>query len=287
MKYILKRLSLLLIVFKFILFYNVSAQSIDETIKFADNQYGELNYKLAIKEYQRALFFSNGDKIEYLYKQIANSNFNIHNYDKAAYYYELSYKTSYNDSLKNELLLKKASCYILNENYDLALLELINFSDSLDIYFENRKNFYYAVIYFGLEDFEVSKSYFLKIFNDKQLLEKQQIELIFDKKKNFNNPNPKFAKLISFIVPGSGQLYSGNFKNGLNSLILTSGIAVLGIYIAQYYSVFDAILSTAPWFFRYYVGGAQNSKKIALNKRAKRRDKTYKKILNIIKTSNN
>ena len=283
MKFTLKLLSILLIAFNLSFVYDISAQNIQKTINIADNHYIEANYSLALKEYQRAIFFNNGDKIEYLYRQTANSFFNLNKYEKAAYYYELSYKTSNNDSIKNEILLQKASCYILTNKFDFALLELINLPDTLNSYFKDRQNFYYAVSYFGLEDFDNSKKYFLQLLNNNQTIKIQQVDKIFSKKRNLYRPNSKIANIFSILIPGAGQLYSGDTKNSLNSLILTGGLVVLAVYVAQYYSVFDGLMSTAPWIFRYYVGGVKNSKKIALNKRAKRRDKSFKKLLDIVK----
>ena len=280
MKFIMKLLSLLLIIFS-LSNNRVIAQKLQETIKFADNQYNKANYRLALKEYQRAIFFSS-DNIDYLYRQTANSFFRLKKYKEAAYYYELSYKTTKNDSIKNEILLQKASCYIITKKFQFVLLELINLPNNLSPYFTYRKNFYYSVTYFGLEDFKRSKKYFLKLVDDNQISKIKEINQIFDKKRNLYRPNPKTAKIFSILLPGTGQLYIGDVKNSLNSLILTGGLAVLGIYMAQYYSIFDAIISTAPWFLRYYKGGYKSAKKIALKKRAKKRNDSYRKLLQII-----
>jgi len=280
MKFITKLLSLLLIIFSLSI-NKITAQNIHETIKFADNQYNNANYKLALKEYQRVVFFSN-DSINYLYKQIANSFFKLKKYKNAAYYYELCYKTSNNDSVKNEILLQKASCYIITKKFQSALLELINLQDNLSSYFTYRKNFYYAVTYFGIEDYKSSKKYFLKLIHDNQAIKIKELNQIFDKKRNLHRPNPKTAKILSIILPGTGQLYSGNFKSSINSLSLTSLLAFTGISITQYYGIFDAVVAIAPWFLRYYKGGYKNAEKIAYKKRAKKRNTYYKKILQII-----
>ena len=87
------------------------AQTLDETISFADEQFYLGNYQLAVKEYQRALFFSKGQHIDYLYRQIANSFFINKQYEQASYFYELSYKTSQTDSIKYEILFNKAQSY--------------------------------------------------------------------------------------------------------------------------------------------------------------------------------
>jgi len=87
---------------------------------------------------------------------------------------------------------------------------------------------------------------------------------------------------MSRIIPGSGQLYAGDIKNGLNSLLLTGGIALLGVHLYNQYSLFDAIMSAFPWFARYYKGGYHKAFEIAYQKRSIRRDRTYKQILKTI-----
>ena len=87
------------------------------------------------------------------------------------------------------------------------------------------------------------------------------------------------------ILPGSGQIYSGDFKNGINSILLTGGLAALGVLMYNQYSLLDAFLAVFPWFFRYYQGGYEKAKNIAHDKRAIRRDKTYKKVLEIVNES--
>ncbi|NJO92881.1 MAG: hypothetical protein HC831_30855 [Chloroflexia bacterium] len=73
---------------------NSTAQNFEEIIHFADAQFAVENYQLAVKEYQRALFFSKGRKVDYLYRQIAHSFLANKQLDQAAYFYELSYKTA-------------------------------------------------------------------------------------------------------------------------------------------------------------------------------------------------
>ncbi|MEN8119595.1 MAG: hypothetical protein ABFS35_04585 [Bacteroidota bacterium] len=261
------------------------AQDLKETLKFADSQFESGNYKLALKEYQRVLFFNDGSNLQYIYEQIGSSFFFKKDFKKAAYYYELSYKTAKSESIKTEILFKKAACYMLDKNFKLATFELMNLPDSLDLQSTNRKNFYFAVCYWGLEDFEKSKSSFLNILPIDQVSARKEITLLFSKKRNLEKPNPKTAQILSIFLPGSGQIYSGDVKNGINSLALTGGIVLLGVYMTRYYSLFDAVLTVFPWFIRYHQGGYQGAKEIAQNKRAKKRNDTYQNILKVIQES--
>ncbi len=264
---------------------NANAQNFKEIINFADTQFAIENYQLAVKEYQRALFFSKGRKVDYLYRQIAHSFFANQQFDQATYFYELSYKTAKIDSIKSEIIFNKAQCFLLNKKFDQSLIELINLPDSLNNYFNDKKNFYYAVTYFGLEKFDDSEAHFLKLVPDNETTAKEEINKLFKKKNNLYRPNPKTAQTYSKIIPGSGQMYSGDFRNGINSLLLAGGFITLGVFMAQEYTYFDAILTTLPWFMRYRKGGFIKAFEIAHNKRAVKRNKTYKHILKIIEES--
>ena len=57
------------------------------------------------------------------------------------------------------------------------------------------------------------------------------------------------------IIPGSGQIYAGDWRNGLNSLLLTGGLMTLGIYTISAAGFIDGIVMVGPWYQRYYTGG--------------------------------
>ena len=78
--------------------------------------------------------------------------------------------------------------------------------------------------------------------------------------KNHLKPNPKVASFLSMIIPGSGQLYSGKLKSGINSFLLTGAALTAFTLINVRYSFLDAILGVFPYYQRYYTGSviAQN-----------------------------
>jgi len=223
--------------------------------------------------------------LDYLYQQIAHSYFINKQFDQAIYFYELSYKTTKTDSIKIERIFNKSQCHLLKGDYKNSIYELMNLPDSLTTYFMDRKNFYFAVSYFGTEDFEKSESHFLTLLDENEEEGRAEIYKLFHTKKNLYRPNPNSAKILSMFLPGSGQMYAGDVKNSLNSLLITGSFVMLGILMAQEYSIFDAVLTALPWFMRYHKGGYLSAKKIAQDKRAIRRDKTYKKVLEIVEAS--
>jgi hypothetical protein len=263
-----------------------NAQNLEKTIEFADIQFDNKNYQLAVKEYQRALFFADGKYTDYLYRQIANSFFVNSQFEQALYFYELSYKTSKSDSLKYEMMIARSLCYLYLKDFKHSILELANIPDSSNEYFSTRKSFYQAISYFGSEDYEKSKNYFLALVPESDQKSRIEIENLFTAKKYLFKPNPNTAKVLSILLPGSGQMYAGDIKNSVNSLLLTGSMVLLGIVMVQEYSILDAFLTAFPWFMRYYRGGFENAFKIALDKRAIKRDNAYKKVLELIKESN-
>jgi tetratricopeptide (TPR) repeat protein len=265
-----------LIAFSLLSFQFAAAQNLEETIQYADAQLKAGNNSSALKAYQRAVFFSDGQNNLYLYTQVADISFSNGDYENAQKYYGFAYNQSENDSLKTELLFDKAYCQILNKNYQFAIIDLLSIADTSTLV-EKRLNFYLGTCYFGLEEFSKAESSFLLCVDQN---EKSELTALFSE-RHFRKPSPKAARIMSTIIPGLGQTYSGDLKSGFNSLLLTSGLVVLGITIAITYHPIDAIVAILPWYQRYYTGGYNNAEKIAMQKRAARRAEIYRNILTL------
>jgi tetratricopeptide (TPR) repeat protein len=257
-------------------FQKLTAQDFEETIVFADNQFKSGELTKALKTYQRALFFSEGRRNLYLFRQIAEISYLNNDYETAQKYFGFAYNQSEDDSLKTELLFDKASCRILNKNFQLALIDLFSITDTTRVV-QKRLDFFLATCYFGLEDFNKAQSYFESVL---ELKDRKELSDLFSGKKLLS-PSPKKARIMSMILPGLGQTYSGDVKSGLNSLLLTSGLIALGIDISIRYTPIDAIFAILPWYQRYYTGGYGKAEEIARKKREQRRNETYTKILNL------
>jgi tetratricopeptide (TPR) repeat protein len=277
MKSIIRYLILsVLIIFSQAAIHNLPAQNFDETIRFADNQFKNKELTNALKTYQRALFFSDGKETLYLFQQIAEISYNVNDYETAQKYFGLALNQAENDSLKTELLFNKASCQILNRNYQYALMDLFSVTDTSRNILK-RLNFYLGTCYFGLEDFSKASNYFKSCV---ELKDREEIDNLFSK-KNLSSPSPKTARILSMIIPGLGQAYSHDLKSGLNSLLLTSGLIALGINISLKYSPVDAVFAIIPWYQRYYTGGFGKASEIASRKRQLNRNRVYTRVLKL------
>lgn len=283
MKLIIKYLNLsVLIVFSLVIFQKLPAQNFEETIDFAGNQLKSGNLTTALKTYQRALFFSEGRDNLYLFRQIAEISYFKNDYETAQKYFGLAYNQSDNDSLKTELLFNKASCNMLNKNYQFAIIDLLSVEDSSKIV-QKRLNFYLGTCYFGLENFFNAQKYFESCV---EIKDKKELSDLFSDKKLLS-PSPKKARIMSMILPGLGQTYSGDIKSGINSLLLTSGLIALGINITLRYHPIDAIITILPWYQRYYTGGYGKAEEIARKKRNLKRNEVYTTILKLVSENSN
>ena len=271
----------ILTVFSLFSVQHATAQDFEATLRFADSQYSELNYNEASKSYRRALFFSEGRQNLYIIRRIADISYHEKDYETAQRYYGLAYNMADNDSLKTAILFNKASCRILEGNYQMALIDLFSVTDTVKTV-QRRLDFYIGTCYYGMEDFDKAFEYFTLCVKK---AESKALSDMFNSRK-LKSPSPKKARILSMILPGMGQFYSGDIKSGLNSILLTSGLIVLGIRISAIYSPMDAVMAVLPWYQRYYTGGYGKAEGIAEKRLARNRNEIYREILGLIKDSN-
>ncbi|MGE5355597.1 MAG: hypothetical protein ACM3PT_05100 [Deltaproteobacteria bacterium] len=264
------------IVFSFLFSSILSSQDYYATLQFADQKYLEGNYELALKTYQRLAFF-NDSSDPGLFIKVADLAFVHDNFDLAQANYGFAYNQTENDSLKRELIFKKAYCQMLDHKYEFAIIDLLTLDDTI-AETKQRVNFYLGTCYFGLEDFEQSKSYFKECIDPAHHYE---LEKLFSKKSLFS-PNPKKARIMSTIFPGTGQFYSGYYRDGINSFFLSATLIGIFVNSINTYNPLYAIVTVMPWFQRYYTGGFLKSERLAQIKRQNNRNKTYNRILKLI-----
>lgn len=282
MKYITGLKILFFLIFSLAISHNARSQSLNKVIEFADIQFVSGNFNAALIEYQRAMFFSPPGNQSYLFRQTANCYYSTGDYENAMAYYDHAYNNYEIDSLKLECLFQKSSCFILQKNFNFALVELYSIGENISEYFNQKKQFYQAVCYFGLEKFEESFNSFINSVPKGNEEIQLRLTELFDDKKRLFRPNPKTALILSIIIPGAGQFYGGDIKNGINSFVLCGTILGIGFNIASKYGFLNAAISVLPWYQRYYQGGFNRAQIIAEQKRLINRSKYYKEILEII-----
>jgi tetratricopeptide (TPR) repeat protein len=273
----------------FILFFSIhylisGGQSLFQVLDVANQQYRLGNYSLALKEYQRFLFFDHGDDPE-VFDHIGSCFENLKQFDQAAQFYDKAFFSYSDHHLKYKALFSKIENMIYMKDYALALADILSMSDSIvgnDYY---KKEFLTGICYFGMEDFSNAKNSFINCIETTDTATRKKTEQIFCNRKNFYSPNPKTASVLSMCFPGIGQFYAGDIRNGVNSVLLTSALALLGVRIGIHQTFYDAFFTVMPWFQRYYQGGYIRAESIAIQKRAIHRSKAYQQTIDLIANS--
>ncbi|MBN2212990.1 MAG: hypothetical protein JW723_01995 [Bacteroidales bacterium] len=261
-----------------------NAQNIEKTLDFASRQFNTGNIKEAISLYRRVLYFDSLNIYSYeVAGNLAACYISENDYNKARAFSKMAGNLAPADSLRTELIFQVAYLYLLENNYNYALIELFGINVPSSDYFLLKRNFYLGVAYFQKTDYQKSIDHFLKCTDSTNDAQREALNYILEEINHINKRyNPKTARVLSMILPGLGQLYCGEYKGAVNSLLLISGLAFLYINTIYHYSFIDASIAILPWFQRYHQGGYQNAGKAAIIKREKKIKEQYHNILSVI-----
>jgi hypothetical protein len=269
----------IIIIISFVAIFKLAGQSLDELVAYADTQYQEKNYDLALTQFKRVLFFDETEKYGYVHHRIADCYFAKQNFNRALFEYSIAYNVETIDSVKNELTFKKILIYTLLESNNDAISEILSLNDSLSDYFTKKKSFYWGVANIRIDSVLQSKANFIQALGD-DTISIQKIQLLF-KKYHPNRPNPKLAKALSAVLPGLGQWYIGDYKNAINSLVLNGSLISLMFMVAINYTFIDATIAVFPQFQRYYFGGIKKVGIAALKKKEDNKNKLLNSIFKL------
>ena len=257
---------------------NILAQTGNQAFQFAMNQYEKGNYQIAAKEFNRAVFLGTNETFG-AYLHIARSYSNNGMDDLADIFYDKAYFANTDDSIKTNVLLEKAFTLVKRKKFSSAYYELVNV-DSL--YGEQQLTdfwFFLGVTYYGMDNYEHSQVCFA--MNQDSTATASLDERFSYLNKMLKRHRPGRVETMSFILPGLGQFHTGNIKAGINSMALLGGIFYGMVQIGLIYSPFDGLFLFAPWFQRYYMGGAEKAKHMAIHKQQEIKNDVFNEILDI------
>jgi tetratricopeptide (TPR) repeat protein len=236
--------------------------------------------------------------------ETADSLYAIRSFKLAALEYERLFYASHDDLEQCNALLYKSYCYKLSGDYEKAAqtLQRINLSfvaDSVqyNVRYEHALDCFLAGKYEDADELLMQLNYYtrnkqladeclyLDILNKNELHEWDAADsmfYIYIKLKNIaidsnavhellKRPhllNPKFAEIISYIVPGSGQMYSGHVLRGLSSILLQGGMGALTYFSIEDGFYISGLLIGFTVFQMLYFGGANYAYYLADKKNA-------------------
>ena len=260
-------------------FSSSPAQTVEQTYKLALLALNNGDTASAISLLNRVAFFAskknNYKSLSNLY--LANIAFYQKNYNKSIKHLKWAYFASENDSLSDEITFFSTYVYLTQKDYISAEEELLNIDTSNSDYNKKRYELYMATIGFLKKDFDQAYKHFKTIYNDTISLKK-----LLKKAKKISKRNSIWYLVASSIIPGSGQIITGHIKQGLNSFVLISGLAILFYQITKYYSWLEGFAVVYPWFQRYLFGGSNDAYDYAEINKAKKLAIIYQEITNNI-----
>lgn len=256
-------------------------QTIQESEKYAENQFNSGNYFNAITAYRRILFFEPDQQNSEIFQNLSLCYFKLNDYKKSHYYNQLAYSMEKNDSIKTEIGLKNVFMYILQKEYNYALSDILALPIPTSKYLLKKYNFYKGVIFFLQHKFIESQQYFSLSLKHEDKRVQKKLDSLFLENKKISRKKPVLARYMCVFIPGSGQFYAGYPIDALNSIAISGAFLYLYFYTIKTYSFIDGILAVLPWFERYYFGGMDNAEELTIKKINNKRNVIYKQILEI------
>ena len=236
----------------------VTVSASDPVFDLGDRLFASGDYDAAITEYKRFLFF-NVD-----HPQAVEAQFKIGLAYRAQEWWveaveamiaavQLTTKTE----LQAERRVELAVTLISSGAYDLALAELIKVDmQSQSARLRQRARFLRGVAYLYQFKWEQARSVFQVYFDEipSAAGAAAEIDALFLDALNRSQKSEKAARLLSTFLPGLGQTYAGDWKNGLNALLLNGVLGYITLDAAIERDYDDALLSFFFLFYRYYAG---------------------------------
>lgn len=270
------------VIFSLLFFISGYPQDLAGIKKFADTQLAEGNYASALKEYQRLLFFDSNNEYQQTYTQIAVLFYKTNDFNNALKYFDFALKTEQNDSLKYEIYLSKAMCNFRTENYMEALTVLLDLPNTDSKNLLRKKNLFLGTCYYGINDYKNACENFILASDS---TDTERVKTIFSDFEKFRHKyRPEKVELMSMLLPGLGQIYTGHTLNGLNSTALLSGVTFYAYKMFINYGTFDGLLVLSSWFYRYYTGGFTNARNFAIYKTEAEKNAVFSKLIQISET---
>ncbi len=254
----------------------------------ADSLFSSGEFELAITEYKRYLCYETQDAVNpQTWKNLAMCLREIGESSKALQAIESAISLASDAEQRAGFTLDKALILMTSGNLSHAELILIRLTlrpDAPEI--TNLARWWLAVNRILQGKWTEASSVFSELAQSLGLTEEEKtretIELFaaFAKKQP---KNPKKAKLLSTILPGTGQLYGKDTKNAFNSFLVNAGFA---LYLTS--SVlkhdFSGALPIALLGWRYYQGGRQNAEQGVVLFNAKQRKNQSEQALQALES---
>ena len=258
---------------------NVSA---DDLLSLGDHYFNIGNYYSAITEYKRFIFLNEiKTNNSLVYKKIAMCYRQMGKFNKAIENLKISLLESETSKQKNERRLDIAVIYMADKKYSLAefyLTKTIMFTKEDSI---KKKAFALSILNSVYQaKWSNSKVYLENYYNLSSYFDKKtynELITLIDEADKTKYRSTKKARIMSYTLPGSGQVYGGNYVDGLNAFVI-NGIFFYSLISTLVSKDFVNVFNIISFGQRYYKGNVLNAEKCIENYN-KKKSKSYKNML--------
>ena len=230
----------------------------DVVLALADRSLELGNYDEAVTEYKRFIFFNpKDDHTSYALYRMGLAYRAGYNWQEAVDVFRASILATKNSRIADERRIVLATTLIASGNSNLARLELLRVSE-----LSNNPSLRLKSLYFGgiaslyMFDWGAARESFGGFYSEyaegRMMERAEKIDSILLKTRR-SYKSTGLAKFLSTIFPGLGQIYAGDWRDGLNALALNGiviGFIANAIYRKEYRNA--ALISSIS--IRYYLG---------------------------------
>jgi len=206
-------------------FYSISQA--DEALNLADHFFKLQNYEEAITEYKRFIFFNPEDKrVGDAFYKMGLAYRSKKNWWEAFVALNESISLANDDKLKDERRIELGITLIASGDINLAqskLLKVSKYSRYADM--RRKASYFQGVAHLYTFDWKGARHAFEKSYSSETSEEAKKIDALLVEAQNLSYKSATIAKTLSAIIPGTGQIYAGNWRNGLNAFALNGLIA--------------------------------------------------------------
>ena len=232
------------------LFGGFAAVAEELPLSFGSHLAAQGNYDAAITEYKRFLFFHSDDpRVGEVYYNIGIAYRAQNLWTEALTAFRIATHLAIDSEAKSAHQLELAVTLIATKNYDLAQLELIKVKlRNPPVRLYRRTLFLQTVAYIYQFRWQEARNALREYTTDERL------ETLFDEAINIPQKSASVASVLSKVLPGLGHIYVGDWRDGLNALLLNGALGFLTInaVLDEHYT--DAALWGGLVFLRYYRG---------------------------------
>ncbi|RPJ08847.1 MAG: hypothetical protein EHM28_03180 [Spirochaetaceae bacterium] len=259
----------------------------DSAVQIGDSCFGEGLYQEAVTEYMRFLHFNPGHPASSAINKSASvACFFAGDMDGFIKYGRRSIMTAISEAEKKAAAFAFVEWCLAGREYEQADTEL----EALLGEYDDTQTMVTAAFYLGVSALYTKRwercgmmfaEYFKRTDTFPLITEGRVLSLIeFAQKGQYRDPG--FASVLSAIIPGLGQMYAGDFFQGVNSMAVNASTIALLVTALVNVRIPDAVLVYVFAFHRFYVGSSYHAKRIAREYNAQKQRMIAAGIMNLL-----